>query len=591
MAIFQVRPQRKTKLKLFSTAQSSTLPVDEVFDRAANDVLNIAAARPAADKHWDVLLVGDLTLDAVYPDGIRKPVTFRKCKIFGPDWEGVGEAYQGSLADDRAIEQQSFKANAAQLPSKIIWDVPYLSQTDNALNPDGSCNRTAIAMALGFFGIVGAAGSQFEDQMQIWLDGAGLIRHDPLHLKQMAEHYGAADDFAFQSSKARLITHLATTGPAVIHGYFTHSGHIITAVGYDADGLWVHDSWGEWFPTGYQVNDAANPHRGRLLHYSWGMIERCAMTDGQFWVHCISKPGFTLPSPLQVAYPGAPPAQALTTKRTGTSTVTALRDTLYKAQPIMGDRLKADQKSVFKANTAIECVVHRAANGHYLLTFADDRQIGGMDCVYVFADHVRVSTPGGLQSTQPGSQISVADIEAIAAEVGIDPDALQAVLMVEAAGDGFLGSGRPKILFEAHWFSAITNRIYDADYPNISSRQWNRALYKGGELEWDRLELAMGLNYDAAVDSASWGLAQIMGEHRTALGYGSAQNWVQMMSESEAEQLRAMGKFINLHPPMIRALQRLDFAEFAALYNGEGYELNQYDIKMAEAYEQLSSHR
>jgi N-acetylmuramidase/Peptidase_C39 like family len=591
MTIFPVRPLRKTSLKLFSTAQSDTLPLGEVFDRAADEVLNIAAARPAADQHWEVLLVEPLTLDAVYPDDRIQPVNFSKCFVFGPHWEGIGDAYQAALAVDRQEETQEFIAESKQLPTKIIWDVPYLSQVDNALNPSGSCNRTAIAMALGFYGINGAPGSQFEDQMQIWLDGAGLIRHDPLHLKQMVEHYGAQDDFAFQSTKARLIKHLATTGPAVIHGYFTTSGHIITAVGYDADGLWVHDPWGEWFPTGYQINDAANPARGKLLHYSWGMIERLAMTDGQFWVHCISLPGFTLPSPLQVAYPGTAATQTHTAKGAGLSTVTARFDTLYKAQPVMGDRLKGDQKSKFAANTTIECVVSRAANGHLMLTFPDDRQIGGMDCVYVFAEHVNVSTPGGTQTGQPGADITIADIEAVAAEIGVDPIVLEAVLSVEAAGAGFLPSDRPKILFEAHWFSYFTDGIYDADYPGISSPVWNRALYKGGELEWDRLELAMGLNHDAAVDSASWGIAQIMGEHRTALGYGSAVNWVQAMSRSEAEQLRAMGKFIALHPAMIQALKRLDFAGFAYLYNGEGYEINQYDIQMADAYQQLINHR
>jgi hypothetical protein len=591
MLIYQVRPIQKTKLKLFSTAQSSTLPVGEVFDRAANAMLDIAAARPAADKHWEVLLASDLILDAIYPDGQIQPVSFKKCLVFGPDWEGIGEVYQAALAADRQNETRSFATEAKQLPTKIIWDVPYLSQVDNALNPDGSCNRTAIAMALMFFGIVGAPGSQFEDQMQIWLDGAGLIRHNPLHLKQMAEHYGAQDDFAFQSTKARLIKHLATTGPAVIHGYFTNSGHIITAVGYDADGLWVHDSWGEWFPDGYQVNNAANPHLGKLLHYSWGMIERLAMTDGQFWVHLISRPGFTLPAPLQVVYPGTVATQAHTAKTSGLSTVTALRDTLYKAQPMMGDTLKPEQKSEFAANTAIDCVVMRAANGHLMLTFPDKRKIGGLDCVYVFSDHVSVSTPGGTQSSQPGADITIADIEAVAAEIKIDSNALQAVLSVEAAGDGFLPSDRPKILFEAHWFSAITGGIYNADYPGISSHRWDRALYKGGELEWDRLELAMGLNYDAAIDSASWGIAQIMGEHRIALGYGSAANWIKAMSYSEAEQLRAMGKFIAIHPAMLQALQRLDFAKFAYLYNGEGYEVNQYDVRMADAYDRLSSHR
>ena len=67
---------------------------------------------------------------------------------------------------------------------------------------------------------------------------------------------------------------------------------------------------------------------------------------------------------------------------------------------------------------------------------------------------------------------------------GANVATIRAVVEVEAAGSGFFADGRPKILFEAHWFSEFTNSRYDYRYPSISSPVWNRSLYIGGVGEW-----------------------------------------------------------------------------------------------------------
>lgn len=56
------------------------------------------------------------------------------------------------------------------------------------------------------------------------------------------------------------------------------------------------------------------------------------------------------------------------------------------------------------------------------------------------------STPLALQT------LSWQEIVAAAAQINIEPCALQAVCNVESSGSGFLSSGRPKILFEGHIF-------------------------------------------------------------------------------------------------------------------------------------------
>ena len=47
---------------------------------------------------------------------------------------------------------------------------------------------------------------------------------------------------------------------------------------------------------------------------------------------------------------------------------------------------------------------------------------------------------------------SEADYAAAAARYDVPVPSVKTVVEVEAAGDGFLRDGRPKILFEAHYF-------------------------------------------------------------------------------------------------------------------------------------------
>ncbi len=179
------------------------------------------------------------------------------------------------------------------------------------------------------------------------------------------------------------------------------------------------------------------------------------------------------------------------------------------------------------------------------------------------------------------------EIQAAAESINVEVAALRAVLHVEALGGGFLPSGRVKILFESHIFSAKTKGRFDKSHPHLSSRKWNRKLYKGGEAEWDRLEEAMSLDRDAAVMSASWGLGQIMGFNYVLCGFESLAQFELAMQESEARQLEAMIGFLKSRN-LVDELQRKDWAGFAAGYNGPLFSKNRYDEKLAAAYKKFS---
>ncbi|NJM46018.1 MAG: N-acetylmuramidase family protein [Alkalinema sp. RU_4_3] len=167
--------------------------------------------------------------------------------------------------------------------------------------------------------------------------------------------------------------------------------------------------------------------------------------------------------------------------------------------------------------------------------------------------------------------------------MGCEEATVRAVTEVEAAGSGFFADGRSKILFEAHWFSDLTDGIYDDTAPSLSSPVWNRSLYIGGVGEWDRLYRAANLNRAAALQSASWGLGQIMGFNHNLAGYPNVEDFVKDMHISEGKQLIAMFNFIR-NADLAPALVRRNWAAFARGYNGEGYRQNEYDVRLAEAY-------
>lgn len=179
-----------------------------------------------------------------------------------------------------------------------------------------------------------------------------------------------------------------------------------------------------------------------------------------------------------------------------------------------------------------------------------------------------------------------ADFTAAARALGCDVPAIQAVAEVEAAGSGFFKApdGRPKILYEAHLFSRLTQRRYDATHPAISSPTWNRALYRRGPAEYERLTAAMALDRRAALQSASWGKFQILGMHYATCGFATVDDFVQAQCRSERAQLDAFVRFIMANPKMHAALRERRWADFAYRYNGAGYKQNRYDEKLAAAY-------
>jgi hypothetical protein len=189
-----------------------------------------------------------------------------------------------------------------------------------------------------------------------------------------------------------------------------------------------------------------------------------------------------------------------------------------------------------------------------------------------------------MEFTGAATPLAAGDVVAVAQRLGCEPASVWAVCDIESAGGGFLPDKRPKLLYEAHLFSGLTGHRYDATHPNISSPTWNRALYGApGAHQYDRLAEATALDRAAGLQSASWGMFQIVGMNFAACGFASVEDYVAAMCDSEAAQLAAFAAFCA-HEELAPLLAAKNWTQFALRYNGPGEAENDYAGRLAAAY-------
>ena len=181
------------------------------------------------------------------------------------------------------------------------------------------------------------------------------------------------------------------------------------------------------------------------------------------------------------------------------------------------------------------------------------------------------------------------DVATVAAEIGVEEAALRAVLAVESAGSGFDKAGRPKALFERHhFFKHLKTKPVELDQAvamGLAYPKWGEKPYpKGSDAVYAEIAAAYDIDADASLLSTSWGLGQVMGSNFKMVGCASVDQMVKQAMDAEVSQLRHMTGFIK-SAGLIDNLQALDWAGFAKGYNGPGYAKNQYDIKLASAYQ------
>lgn len=176
-----------------------------------------------------------------------------------------------------------------------------------------------------------------------------------------------------------------------------------------------------------------------------------------------------------------------------------------------------------------------------------------------------------------------------AKKLGIPVAAIMAFNEVESRGQGFIEDRQPAILFERHIMRRrlIHDGSFDVqqleiDLPGIVNRRTGG--YQGGSREHVRLERAKAIDIESAIESASWGLFQILGIHWDRLGYATAVDFEEKMKTSEAMHLDALVRFIKADSRLVAAIQFKEWAKVARIYNGPAFAKNKYDTKLEAAY-------
>jgi hypothetical protein len=88
---------------------------------------------------------------------------------------------------------------------------------------------------------------------------------------------------------------------------------------------------------------------------------------------------------------------------------------------------------------------------------------------------------------------------------------------------------------------------------------------------------------DAALQSASWGIGQVMGYNYSVAGFATLDEIVAAMVKDEESQLLATASFIKSNG-LDGALRRQDWVAFARGYNGRDFKSNDYDARLAAAH-------
>lgn len=184
-------------------------------------------------------------------------------------------------------------------------------------------------------------------------------------------------------------------------------------------------------------------------------------------------------------------------------------------------------------------------------------------------------------------------VERVANARGIEAAALKAVVEVEAAGQPYAivnGRNEPLIRYEGHYFDRLVDasRRDEARSAGLASPSVGGVKNPSSQAErWKLLARATRIDADAALESTSWGLGQVMGAHWQKLGFSSVKEMVATARGGIDGQLDLMVRYIEKFG-LLPSIKRHDWAGFARGYNGSGYKANSYDTKLASAYAQYA---
>lgn len=167
---------------------------------------------------------------------------------------------------------------------------------------------------------------------------------------------------------------------------------------------------------------------------------------------------------------------------------------------------------------------------------------------------------------------------------GFDSAVLLSFIEVETGGKGFDSlTGKIIIQFEPAWFKKKA--------PYAPSGLWSLNKVERQAEEWKAFNDAFRKNPNAAMESTSIGLGQIMGFHYARLGYKTVGEMWDDAKKGIDRQVYQLLKFIQTDQRLVIALKEKNWHVVASIYNGAGYKTlaekigrEPYNISLEKAY-------
>ena len=176
------------------------------------------------------------------------------------------------------------------------------------------------------------------------------------------------------------------------------------------------------------------------------------------------------------------------------------------------------------------------------------------------------------------------EIIKLAKDSEFDPAVILAFISVETGGKGFDDkTGKLLVQFEPTWFKRKA--------PFVPSGLWSVNKVDVQSREWEAFAGAFYANPNAAMESTSIGLGQIMGFHWKRLGYASVALMWDDANKSVERQFYQLIQFIKTDSRLQTAIKAKDWDKIASIYNGAGYKAlaekigrEPYNVSMQKAF-------
>ena len=141
----------------------------------------------------------------------------------------------------------------------------------------------------------------------------------------------------------------------------------------------------------------------------------------------------------------------------------------------------------------------------------------------------------------------------------------------------------------AHTFSRTTDENGRREYIIKVDNKTIQNGVEGQKSEWIAFNTAFAIHPKAAMLSTSIGLPQIMAFHYAILGYNSVGEMWDDFKKGEYQQVKGLTNFIKNNNRLYISLKNKDWKMCAYIYNGAGYKINNYDVKLEKAFNKFNN--